>query len=269
VKKQVEIFNEALKAGQWLREDGQVINGENVTTSEILTHIENAQDGDTTLIKFPIPSHINKVSLRSRMYSRFKGFKVSYKDNMVTFCKRESAYDLAHVVIGMRKGDTKTISRVECRNAGSVRTILYREANKIDMNVTINITRTDVIITCNGPKSAPDKKGEERASLIKWVASLTYDERTRVPLKYINAFPTTSYKTVIHESRYNCHITKNNEVTKLRVSLLRRSGVLVLMVKEIQIGVIDKPAKKNLTANDRRLINLMLVPHKLNFKDIP
>jgi len=266
-----DVYLEALVNNKWImpidQETVEIMRVTNVRITDIVTHLECGYDPDYGEIRVSIPYHINLHSLRCTLNKKMKGHKVKFEENLLIFTARPKNFSTKNLFDDFCEGDTRTVRGDHDTNLLSLRSHIYRAAKDHKVTVNCTIHNSSLIIRHKGQLVDKDSQAGLRQKLNQWLSEISYDKPMVIPDEYLTDFTVTDYRGVIHASKYNCKISKGT-VTKLSVALNASRGSVRLWVHETLVSTFPRATVKRLTIKDKKLIDLLLMPYNLKFKDV-
>lgn len=275
-----DIYSEAVANGKWVDIETHPVNDTfvvsimdptKVKVGDIIDHVTNLEEeeGRRAIL---IPDHIKHSSLKSGCYSKMKGFSFYVGHGYLVVTQKSKMSVNIVLDSDFTEGDVKTVNKSELKNPSSTITRLYSVAKERGFKVHVKNNVTNLVITHKGcidddGETVNPRQQSFSAQLRAWLKSLPYDLAVELPEELSSQKPSNYINTVLNKSEYDCKML-HGKVTKRSATLRKRNGKIELVVKGDVIKVIDKPSLTHISSHDRKLINLLLVPHNKTYEDV-
>lgn len=274
-----DIYIEAMVNNKWVLALDHLLNNtyivevlkeSEVKNKNIVDHIVNSgfhgiEDDGRLLLK--IPNHINHNSLRTKLYSLVKGYSVDFFEDTIIVKIKTDSFNKNIISEDFHTGDTKTINKCDCKNITSTISHLYKLAANAGIIISIKNNPRSIVITHKGITDTDTVTESFTAQANNWLNKLPYDTAVDIPTRFTDLKTSAYINTVLHKSKFATKVY-NGRVTKLKGAIKKAGGKLNIIVNENVIKTINRSSLTSITKRDRMVIDLVLKPYKLTYKDI-
>lgn len=272
-----DIYGEAVILGKWVRIDinpvsdnwvVEVIDPSDLKNKDVIAHIINADLSESLSLK--VPNHIKYNSVRSALYLRLKGYRLTqFEDHLIINAIEMNVTDKVFTDEFV-EGSQFTLNKHELVNVNSALTKLYIHAKSKSIRISIDNGPVTLTVHHKGDVNSVAETAIPPVPFStqcrEWLNGLPYDVSTSLPDGLLLQKTTFYIKTVINKSGYDCTYN-NGVVTKRSVMMRKRLGVIEVVVKGEVVKTINKGSLTQLDSRDRQVIDLVLKPFNKTYKD--
>ena len=153
-------------------------------------------------------------------------------------------------------------------NLGSFMQAVRREADKMMVKVQIKRTGSVVEVTLGQEKYNDEDVGVYSKKFNAWLDSIPFDIPIEIPGLLIDDVSIGYIRVLLHNSKYDVSYRRGT-VTKMKACLRKSGDSVFLRVNGKTIHQFTGVASKNsLTADQIKLVDMLLLPHGIKHKDL-
>ena len=263
-------------------------NGQNVvrivntlTASELAKLLVYARFCDNERFVIAIPNEINKQTLKVVLYKLMKEQSVFYKISVsmgyltairkgptLKNNRRYAVSSLTRLLNSETLCDRVPASMLD--NVSSFMQAVRREAERMGILIKMSFTGGTVEIRLVDSRDVytPKTIGSFTAQFNKWLDSIPFSVPVEIPDFFTDKADKPYIKNILHNSDYDVSYRRGT-VTKMKACLRKSGDSVFLRVNGKTIHQFTGVASKNsLTADQIKLVDMLLLPYGIKHKDL-